>query len=72
MQKIFKNAQNALEGLLFDGMTIAAGGFGICGIPETLIAAIEASGVRNLTIISNNAVCVVRSFETDAGVISIS
>src|SRR6185503_3479535 len=55
MQKIYPNATSALEGLLFDGMTIAAGGFGLCGIPERLIDAIVASGVKNLTIASNNA-----------------
>src|SRR3982750_98910 len=55
MQKIYANAEAALEGLLHDGMTIAAGGFGLCGIPERLIDAIVASGVRNLTIASNNA-----------------
>ena len=44
MQKIYANAESALEGLLFDGMTIAAGGFGLCGIPERLIDAIQASG----------------------------
>ena len=55
MQKIFANAEAALEGLLFDGMTIAAGGFGLCGIPERLIDAIVASGVKDLTIASNNA-----------------
>lgn len=55
MQKIYENATSALEGLLFDGMTIAAGGFGLCGIPERLIEAIQASGVRELTIASNNA-----------------
>jgi 3-oxoacid CoA-transferase A subunit len=54
-QKIYSNAEAALEGLLFDGMTIAAGGFGLCGIPERLIDAIVASGVKNLTIASNNA-----------------
>jgi 3-oxoacid CoA-transferase A subunit len=54
MQKIYSNAEAALEGLLFDGMTIAAGGFGLCGIPERLIDAIVASGVKNLTIASNN------------------
>jgi 3-oxoacid CoA-transferase subunit A len=53
--KPFDNAKQALQGLLFDGMTIAAGGFGLCGIPECLIAAIRESGVRDLTIISNNA-----------------
>src|SRR6266496_4368816 len=55
MQKIYANAQSALDGLLFDGMTIAAGGFGLCGIPERLIDAIQASGVKDLTIASNNA-----------------
>ncbi|HEX8257050.1 MAG TPA: CoA transferase subunit A [Allosphingosinicella sp.] len=55
MQKIYANAEAALEGLLFDGMTICAGGFGLCGIPERLIDAIQASGVKDLTIASNNA-----------------
>ena len=55
MQKIYSSAEDALEGLLFDGMTICSGGFGLCGIPERLIDAIEASGVRGLTIVSNNA-----------------
>ena len=55
MQKIYPNAEAALDGLLFDGMTIAAGGFGLCGIPERLIDALVASGVKNLTIASNNA-----------------
>lgn len=55
MKKVYATAPEALEGLLFDGMTIAAGGFGLCGIPENLIAAIKASGVKNLTIASNNA-----------------
>ena len=55
MSKIFANAKSALEGLLFDGMTIMAGGFGLCGIPENLIAALLDSGVKNLTVISNNA-----------------
>src|SRR5207237_7401121 len=55
MQKIHSNAESALDGLLFDGMTIAAGGFGLCGIPERLIDAIVASGVKDLTIASNNA-----------------
>jgi 3-oxoacid CoA-transferase subunit A len=53
--KVFESASLALEGLLFDGMVIVAGGFGLCGIPEALIEAIRASGVRRLTIISNNA-----------------
>jgi 3-oxoacid CoA-transferase subunit A len=55
VQKIYPDAEAALEGLLFDGMTIAAGGFGLCGIPERLIDAIQKSGVRELTIASNNA-----------------
>ncbi len=55
MQKIFPDAEAALDGLLHDGMTIAAGGFGLCGIPERLIDAIVASGVKDLTIASNNA-----------------
>ncbi len=54
-QKLHDDAASALKGLLFDGMTIAAGGFGLCGIPETLILAIRDSGVKNLTVISNNA-----------------
>jgi len=53
--KVYSGAAEALEGLLFDGMTIAAGGFGLCGIPENLIAAIRDSGVKDLTIYSNNA-----------------
>jgi 3-oxoacid CoA-transferase subunit A len=55
MQKIYANAEAALDGLLFDGMTICAGGFGLCGIPERLIDAIQASGVKDLTVVSNNA-----------------
>jgi 3-oxoacid CoA-transferase A subunit len=55
MANIHSTASEALEGLLFDGMTIAAGGFGLCGIPERLIDAIVASGVKDLTIASNNA-----------------
>jgi 3-oxoacid CoA-transferase subunit A len=55
MQKIFPDAESALDGLLHDGMTIAAGGFGLCGIPERLIDAIVASEVKDLTIASNNA-----------------
>lgn len=55
MNKLYPDATAALRGLLFDGMTIAAGGFGLCGIPENLIAAIRDSGVKDLTIISNNA-----------------
>src|SRR3569832_1249777 len=55
MSKVFRIAQTALEGLLHDDMTIAAGGFGLCGIPEALIAALRDSGVKGLTCISNNA-----------------
>ena len=54
-QKIYDHAAAALEGVLFDGMFIAAGGFGLSGIPERLIDAIVASGVKDLTIASNNA-----------------
>lgn len=52
--KTVADAQAAVEGLLFDGMTIMSGGFGLCGIPEHLIAAIRDAGVKNLTVISNN------------------
>ena len=55
MQKIHSDAVAALDGLLFDGMTICSGGFGLCGIPERLIDAIQASGVKDLTCVSNNA-----------------
>jgi len=55
VSKVFPNATEALAGHLRDGMTIMAGGFGLCGIPETLILAIRDSGVKDLTIISNNA-----------------
>jgi len=55
MQKIYGSAADALDGVLFDGMMIAAGGFGLCGIPELLIAAIRDNGVRDLTVASNNA-----------------
>ncbi|EPR08975.1 succinyl-CoA:3-ketoacid-CoA transferase [Sphingobium indicum IP26] len=54
-RKFHDTASEALSGLLFDGMTIAAGGFGLCGIPETLIDEIRRSGVKDLTVISNNA-----------------
>jgi 3-oxoacid CoA-transferase subunit A len=53
-QKTRKDAAQAREGLVFDGMTIMAGGFGLCGIPENLIGAIRESGVKNLTVVSNN------------------
>ena len=52
--KVRDSVEAALEGVLFDGMTIMAGGFGLCGIPENLIAAIRAAGTKNLTVISNN------------------
>ncbi|MEX2035678.1 MAG: CoA transferase subunit A, partial [Xanthobacteraceae bacterium] len=55
MKKVYPDAQAALAGLLKDGMLIMAGGFGLCGIPETLILAIRDSGVKNLTVVSNNA-----------------
>ena len=55
MKKVYKSAGDALDGLLFDGMLIAAGGFGLCGIPELLIAAIQKAGTKNLTVASNNA-----------------
>jgi 3-oxoacid CoA-transferase A subunit len=55
MKKLYPDALSALDGLLFDGMHICAGGFGVCGIPERLIDAIHASGVKDLTIASNNA-----------------
>lgn len=55
MPKIVESAEAALDGLLFDGMTIVAGGFGLCGIPEKLILGTRDSGVRDLTVISNNA-----------------
>jgi 3-oxoacid CoA-transferase subunit A len=55
MNKVYPNAGAALDGLLKDGMLIAAGGFGLCGIPELLIAAIRDAGVKGLTVASNNA-----------------
>ena len=55
MNKVYADARSALAGLLKDGMMIMAGGFGLCGIPETLILAIRDSGVKNLTVVSNNA-----------------
>jgi 3-oxoacid CoA-transferase A subunit len=55
VKKIYPDAAAALDGLLFDGMTICAGGFGLCGIPERLIDAIRESGVKDLTFVSNNA-----------------
>jgi 3-oxoacid CoA-transferase subunit A len=55
MKKVYNNAAEALDGLLHDGMFIAAGGFGLCGIPELLLDAIKESGVKDLTFASNNA-----------------
>jgi 3-oxoacid CoA-transferase subunit A len=55
MKKVYQTATEALEGVLFNDMLIAAGGFGLCGIPENLIEAIRDSGVKNLTVASNNA-----------------
>ena len=55
MSKIYDSATDALDGLLHDGMSIAAGGFGLCGIPELLLAAIRDAGVKDITFASNNA-----------------
>ena len=55
MRKVYSSASEALQGLLHDGMTVAAGGFGLCGIPENLIGALVASGAKDLTIVGNNA-----------------
>ncbi|MCI4440426.1 CoA transferase subunit A [Tibeticola sp.] len=55
MNKIYPSAAAALEGLVADGQLLAVGGFGLCGIPEALIDALRDSGVKNLTVISNNA-----------------
>ncbi len=55
VNKTYEDASLALEGLLFDGMTVMSGGFGLCGIPENLILALRASGVKDITVISNNA-----------------
>ena len=56
-RKTFPGIDAALDGLLFDGMTIMCGGFGLAGSPENLIPAIMRAGVRNLTVISNNCGC---------------
>src|SRR3984957_4217287 len=53
--KVFPDAASALSGLLKDGLTLCCGGFGLCGVPERLIAALHDSGVRGLTVVSNNA-----------------
>jgi len=55
MKKVYGSASEAMDGLLFDGMFIAAGGFGLCGLPENLLNAIRAAGTKNLTFASNNA-----------------
>ena len=55
MRKLYPDAKSALDGLTFDGMTVMAGGFGLCGIPEHLIAALRDSGTKGMTVISNNA-----------------
>jgi 3-oxoacid CoA-transferase subunit A len=54
-KKVYPDAGSALRGVVKDGMTLMCGGFGVCGIPENLIAALHASGVRDLTVVSNNA-----------------
>jgi 3-oxoacid CoA-transferase subunit A len=54
MRKVYSGARAALDGVVFDGMTIMAGGFGLCGIPENLIVALREVGVKKLTVISNN------------------
>jgi len=54
LNKVFNSAAEALDGVLFDGMSLAVGGFGLCGIPELLIEQLKQSGTRNLTIASNN------------------
>jgi 3-oxoacid CoA-transferase subunit A len=53
--KVYKNAGEALQGITFDGMMVMAGGFGLCGIPENLIAALRDTGVKDITAVSNNA-----------------
>ena len=55
MKKVFPSAAEALKGIVRDGQLLAVGGFGLCGIPEALIAALRDSGAKNLTVISNNA-----------------
>ncbi|MCW5937802.1 MAG: CoA transferase subunit A [Fimbriimonadaceae bacterium] len=54
MTKVYPDARQALEGLVFDGMTVLSGGFGLCGIPEHLIAALRDTGVKDITVVSNN------------------
>jgi len=55
VNKVYMDAMSALDGVLFDGMAIASGGFGLCGVPERLLDAIQAAGVKDLTFASNNA-----------------
>ena len=55
MQKIYPSPSSAIDGILFDGMTIMSGGFGLSGNPESMIPEIKVSGVKGLTVISNNA-----------------
>jgi 3-oxoacid CoA-transferase subunit A len=55
MRKLYADAKAALEGVVFDGMTLMSGGFGLCGVPETLILALRDTGVKDLTVVSNNA-----------------
>ena len=55
VKKVFPDANSALEGMTFDGMTVMSGGFGLCGIPENLIIALRDSAVKGITVISNNA-----------------
>jgi 3-oxoacid CoA-transferase subunit A len=55
MKKLYPDAASALDGLLFDGMLIASGGFGLCGLPERLLDAVQASGAKDLVFASNNA-----------------
>jgi 3-oxoacid CoA-transferase subunit A len=55
MKKVYPDAKSALEGIVKDGMMVMAGGFGLCGMPETLIKALRDTGVKNLTCVSNNA-----------------
>ena len=55
MNKVYPNAAAALAGVMKDGMIVMSGGFGLCGIPETLIEAVRQTGVKGLTVISNNA-----------------
>jgi len=55
MRKVYNTAGDAMAGLCHDGLTVMSGGFGLCGIPENLIAALRESGVKDLTVISNNA-----------------